>query len=259
MIIFLYGSDDYRRHQTKEEIAARSEKNHKGAKPSVFDMENKEQADAFEEFIGNQPIFETVRSAMLEHSYAMDPAALAKLLKPLVTAKNINVLLSERKKPVKELGFLLKDPVRVLEFEDLKGLEWFSFVKKSAKNLGLTLNDDAVRFLSSVYEGDTWALVTELQKLASFKSSIARKDLDAFGLQIAPDYWPLINGMKSGDMRNRITALEKLFSTNDPAAKTFNMLASQWREKTTEMAEYDFAVKSGKLNYEEVLLALALG
>ena len=122
----------------------------------------------------------------------------------------------------------------------------------------MALDDAAAQFLAGVHEGDSWALVTELQKLASFKSSITRKDLDTFGLLVAPDYWSLMNGMKSRDMRNRILALEKLFSINDPAAKTFNMLASQWREKTAQMAEYDFAVKSGKLNYEEVLLALAL-
>ena len=47
MIIFLYGPDDYRRHKAKKEIAARSEKNHKGARPSVFNLENKDEVDNF--------------------------------------------------------------------------------------------------------------------------------------------------------------------------------------------------------------------
>lgn len=259
MLIFLYGPDDYRRDKARKEITARSQKTHGGARPSVFNMENKDEVDSFEAFIRNQPIFETSKSAILENAYVADPVVLAKLLKPLVTDKNTNVLLSERKKPPKELGFLLDDSVRVLEFDNLAGSEWAAFIKAEAKAFGMTLDDAAVRFLGDVYEGDSWALVTELQKLASFKLSIARKDLDLFDLLIAPDYWSLINGMKSHDMRNRILALEKIFSINDSAAKTFNMLASQWREKTAQMAEYDFAVKSGKLNYEEVLLALALG
>ena len=259
MIIFLHGPDDYRRYKTKEDIIARSKKNHKGARPSVFDVSNKDEAEAFEGFIRNQPIFEALRSAILENAYEMDSTVLAKLLKPLTTDKNINVLLSERKKPVKELGFLLKDPVRVLEFGSLTGAELIAFAKTEAKALGLAVDDSAARFLSAVHEGDSWALVTELQKLASFRSSITRKDLDAFGLRIAPDYWPLINGMRNGDRGTRMMALEKLFFANDSAAKTFNMLASQWREKTAQMAEYDFAVKSGKLDYEDILLALALG
>ena len=259
MIIFLYGPDDYRRAESKKEIIARSEKNHKGARPSVFDLEDKNNIDSFESFIRNQPIFETSKSAILENAFEMDSSALAKLLKPLVTDKNTNVLLSERKKPVKELNFLLNDPVKVLEFENLEGSDLLAFIKKESKTLGLALDAAATRFLAGVYEGDLWALATELQKIASFKLSVTLEDLDSFELEIAPDYWPLMNGMKSPDRKNRMMALEKLFSINDPAAKTFNMLASQWREKTAAMAEYDFAVKSGKLNYEEVLLALALG
>ncbi len=259
MIIFLYGSDDYRRHKTKEEIAAKSEKNHRGAKPSVFNMEDKDGIDNFEAFIKNQPIFETSKSAIIENAYAANPVMLGKSLKLIIADKSTNVLLSERKKPVVALSFLLKDPVKVLEFDNLEGLELIAFIKTEAKTLGMAIDDAAARFLGGVYGGDSWALVTELQKLASFKSSITRKDLDAFDLLIAPDYWSLVNGMKSSDMRNRIVALEKLFSINDPAAKMFNILASQWREKTVQMAEYDFAVKSGKLNYEEVLLALVLG
>ena len=46
--------------------------------------------------------------------------------------------------------------------------------------------------------------------------------------------------------------------SGDPPPKIFNILASQWREKTHEMAEYDFAVKSGKLEYDDALLALVL-
>jgi len=44
----------------------------------------------------------------------------------------------------------------------------------------------------------------------------------------------------------------------DPAAKIFNILAAQAGEKIPRMADYDIAVKSGKLDYEEVLLDLAI-
>ena len=59
-------------------------------------------------------------------------------------------------------------------------------------------------------------------------------------------------------MRTRLAALETLLVSGDPPPKIFNILASQWREKTHQMAEYDFAVKSGKLEYDDVLLALVL-
>src|SRR5271169_1767999 len=96
-------------------------------------MENKDDIDRFEEFIRNQPIFETSKSAILENAFEMNPAALAKLLKPLITEKNTNVLLSERKKPLKEFNFLLKEPVRFFEFENLAGPEWIAFIREEAK------------------------------------------------------------------------------------------------------------------------------
>jgi hypothetical protein len=111
--------------------------------------------------------------------------------------------------------------------------------------------------------------VTELQKLSGFapgtaKNSAAagnmidKKDLDTFDLEVAPNYWGLLNGLKSFDVKNRLYSFEKMLSTNDPPAKIFNILASQWAEKIPHMAEYDLAVKSGKVDYEEALVDLLI-
>jgi hypothetical protein len=45
---------------------------------------------------------------------------------------------------------------------------------------------------------------------------------------------------------------------NEAGPKLFNILASQWKEKTAAMAEFDFAIKSGKLEYEEALVDLVI-
>ena len=65
--------------------------------------------------------------------------------------------------------------------------------------------------------------------------------------------------MKGYDVRVRLTALETLLAMNDPAAKLFNILASQWKEKIPQFAKYDLAIKSGKLEYEEALVDLVIG
>jgi hypothetical protein len=46
---------------------------------------------------------------------------------------------------------------------------------------------------------------------------------------------------------------------SDPAPKLFNILASQWKEKISQFARYDLAIKSGKLDYEEALLDAVIG
>ena len=53
-------------------------------------------------------------------------------------------------------------------------------------------------------------------------------------------------------------ALARVLASPEPAAKTFNILSSLWKEKTADFAELDRAIKLGKLEYEEGLLLLAL-
>ena len=64
--------------------------------------------------------------------------------------------------------------------------------------------------------------------------------------------------LKSSDVRIRLRALEQLFLNNEPAAKIFNILSAQWYDRAEIVARYDLAVKSGKCEYEEVLLDMVL-
>jgi hypothetical protein len=99
----------------------------------------------------------------------------------------------------------------------------------------------------------------DLEKLSALGVLIDKKDLDKYDLEAAPNYWALLNGLKSSDVKNRLYALEKLFSINDPAAKIFNIVAAQAGDRIQHVAEYDLAIKSGKLDYEEALVDFVLG
>jgi len=207
----------------------------------------------------------------LENAFELEAPKLAKLLKPFVEEKNITILIVEKDKPVKALAFLLEKPTISQKFELLAGTEWTAFIQVEAKKNGVKLTPPAAQFLGTVYDGNTWGLITELEKLSGFKNSgaatsesgaistpIDKKDLDVFDFEIAPNYWGLINGLKNFDIKNRLYAFETMLAANDPPAKIFNILASQWQEKTPHMAEYDLAVKSGKVDYEEALVDLLI-
>jgi DNA polymerase III delta subunit len=268
MIIFLYGPDDYRRSQKKRDFIAEFKKKRSESGISVFDFSgstklttgSKDVVAQFEEFVGNQSLFEVAKLAVLENAFEeLEAKQLAKLLEPLAEHKTTTVLLPERDKPVKALGFLIEKPTLFQKFENLEGPAWTSFIIAEAKKLGVSLSASAAQFLGTVYQGNTWALITELQKLAGLKSTIDKNDLDALDLEAAPNYWALLNGLKSTDARMRLVTLEKMLVLNDPPPKIFNILAAQWQEKTPQIAELDFAVKSGKLEYEEALLQLLIG
>lgn len=280
MIVFLNGPDDYRRAQKKKEIVADFKKEHPNAGLGLFDLTAEGAVERFLEFVRSQSIFESAKLAVLENAFEMEPETLAKLLRPLVTERSTTILISEGGKPVKALAFLTEKPSASLKFEALHGAPWIDFIKTEAKRLGLKFGESAAQFLGVVHEGNSWALVTELQKLGALRASgttsaigataapaatasiaaptIEKSDLDALDLEAAPNYWALINGMKSYDVRIRLSALEKLFAMNDPPPRIFNILAAQAGPKTPRMAEYDLAIKSGKLDYEEALLDLIL-
>lgn len=258
MIIFLYGPDDYRRGQKRKELTAEFLKKRSEQGIGVFDLAEESAFANLEEFLENQQLFESAKFGILENAFEVEPARLAKTIQPFVESKTTTLFLSEREKPVKASAFLLKKPVLFQEFKNLTGDFFERFAVLEAKKNGVVFDPAALRYLAAVFAGDSWSLATEIQKLAGLATKITKHDLDKFDFEIAPAYWPLVMGVKNFDRKNRFLSLETLFAQDDPPPKIFNILASQWREKTHELAEYDFAVKSGKLEYDDALLALIL-
>jgi DNA polymerase III delta subunit len=263
MIIFLYGPDDYRRQLKKQEIVGEFSKKRSDIGLGFFDLENGSVQEDLLGFLANQSIFESAKLAVIENVFEIPAPKLSKLLKPFLAVKNTTLLITEKDKPVKALAFLLEKPAIAQKFEALSGVEWIGFIKAEAKRLGVKCTDSAIQFLADVYQGNTWGIITELQKLANFAGKgssglIDKKDLNVFDLEAAPNYWGLMSGLKSYDLKNRLYAFESMLALGDPAAKIFNILASQWQEKTPHMAEYDLAVKSGKVDYEEALVDLLI-
>lgn len=260
MIIFLCGSDDYRREMAKRDWISRFEKKYSALSVERFDLAEAGALENFRVFARGQSIFEKSKLAIVENLAAADEKIAAKEFGEFADDKSTTILFSEDKKPAKALKFLAEAeaPSKFEIFEYPQGEEMPSFIKKEASRLGVNLKNDAVYFLAEIYANDTWGLVTELEKLAHLGIAAGRKELEAIGLEAVPNYWATINGIKSQDIKNRTRALEKLFARNEPYAKVFNIISSLWKEKIPQAAEYDFKVKSGKLEYDEALLDLIL-
>ncbi len=259
MIIFLYGPDDYRREEKKKYWVAEFEKKYSGLSIGHFDLIEAEALDEFRGFTRSQSIFEDKKLAVLENTYEMDEKQLAQVLAPLVNEKTTTILFSEKEAPNKALNFLLKKPATTEKFEYLKGQEWKDFVNRAARKLKISLSPEALLFLANVYQNNTWGFVTELEKIRDLKpTAIERRDLENLGLDVLPDFWSTMNGLKNQELAQRLTTLEKIFARNEPPPKIFNILSSLWREKIPQMAEYDLKIKSGKLDYEEALVDLVL-
>lgn len=265
MILFLYGPDDYRRRAKREGVIAEFIKKHGPAGLGRFDVE--EGIDPIAAFLLNQSIFAPVRLLVLSNAFASEDKGLPSLLERYASDPSTTILLSESAKPPKPWSFLLakskgkaKPVILAQSFDLLKGTEWDAFIRSEAATRELSFTAPAFRLLSAAYSGDSWRLVTELDKLSLLgKRSLSESDLSDLALELEPDFWTFVNSFRSSRLGDRLAAMEGAFARNEPAAKLFHILAYQFKEKLPRFAAYDLAVKSGKLEYEEALVDSVLG
>src|SRR3989344_1463956 len=261
MIIFLYGPDDYRREEKRSSIQEEFLKKYSSLSLGRFDVSSEDGFKEFKNFVRNKSLFEAKKIVVLESALEIDaPNELIKLIASFLGDKNTTIILSEKGKPTKAFSSLLEKPALAQEFRHLEGKDWEQFISGIAKKNEVVLDDSARLFLARVYAGNSWGLATEVQKLSSLgKKTIAKADLEGTMLEAAPDFWSVMNGLKSHEIGRRLFVLEKLFAAHEPAAKIFNILSSVWKERAREFADYDLKIKSGKLDYEEVLVSAVLG
>lgn len=249
MIIYLYGLDSYRRLQKLNSVISEYRAKHSALTVDHFDLTEEGSLERLKDFSGGQSLFgETKLGAV--HGLEDAGKEIADFLKLAAEKKSITLAISTDEKPKKEFDFLLKRPVIAQEFSPLKTAELTLFIKKEMAARDIKPNVALTEDLIASYGGDTWGIVTELDKIAlggKFEAEIA-----------VPQFFSLIQRVKSGPLASRLSALAYLLENEEPAA-VFNVTASiADPELKVKMADYDVAIKSGKLEYEEVLLDLVI-
>lgn len=258
MIILLYGPDAYRRERKKKEIIEEFNKKHPALGIEYFDLAEEGGLDKLLGFIRGQSLFGQSKLAVARNLFSLDKKSLNLDFGLLCKDKNINLLISEADLPA-SFRFLIKKGVIYQKFDELKGLAWRRFIEDEAKKRDINLSPDAVHFLSLAYESDSWRLATEFDKLSLLRpKNIKRSDLEKFNIEVPPVFWDLMYGFKNRDVSSRLKFLEIIFREKEPAGKVFNILASMYKEKIPAFADYDLKVKSGKMDYEEALVDLAI-
>lgn len=267
MLITLYGPDSYRRQGKLKEYVNRYQAKFKGLSLRYFDLENPESFPAFQDFVKAQSLFEESRLGVvsgLNELSDSEKKEIKTIFKNQLETKTITLIINEPKLAVRDWALLLKEPAIAHEFQLLKEGELQSFIKTEGERRGIAVDIGSQYVLMQLYGGDTWGIVTELDKLALMgKQSITKIFLEKHLDEAAPiNVFNALNQLRDGrDMGARLATLEKLLINSQDPAMLFNILAvspysdSEWKQK---MADYDTAIKSGKLEYEEVLADIAL-
>ena len=271
MIIFLYGPDSFRRQQKRKEYIERYKNKYQAVGYFDFNVKNPDaEFEKLREFCSSHSLFENVKLAVVENiltDFAKSDdkkiqKTAADFLKANLENKELTILLSEIKAPLKAFDFLLKKPVLTQEFKNLAAGQFEFFIKKEAEKRGVELTADASAFLAESFNEDSWSLINELEKLSlfndkNFNSQRLKEIVENNKPTSFNEFFSQVkNLLWSRSFEQKLVNLEFLLLRED-SAKIFNFLASfsnNPAELTRKFADYDIAVKSGKMDYEEALL-----
>lgn len=271
MIILLYGPDSYRRQKELNKIVRDFRDKHPQAVFERFIFEEESEKEEFlrlQEFALNQSLFSLKKLVVLENVWRSEIKDIKKFLKANIENEDLTIIISEEKSPTASFKFLVDKAHTVTEFDDLKGEKLRSFLKKEAEARGMVLIQRALNFLVQEFDSDTWALVTEIEKLSLMTKSSSGAAIDLPQIlemgdyEHALDFFSFINKVGRYErISEKMEALEELFFARQEPAKIFNILAAGRYLSPVllqKLADYDIMVKSGKMDYEEVLLDLAI-
>ena len=238
-----------------------------------FDFAENNGDDEFlrlQEFSLADSLFESEKLAVIEDIFEWvskeNQKKTAEFLKLNLEDKKTTFIILSNKAPIKAFDFLLKKPSLAQEFENFKDDKLEFFIKKKSEERGINLEPRAILFLADVFIGDSWGLINELDKFSlldkkSFSADDLKKIIDYYKPISSSDFFIKIKNFSfSRSLAQKLENLEFLLENEDPA-KIFNFLSSFSSNQPAlikKFADYDVAVKSGKMEYEEILLDLAL-
>lgn len=267
MIIFLYGPDSYRRQEKLKEIISDYKKKHSGLSIQHFDLADGSAPALFRDFLKSNSLFDSFKLGVIsggEDLDGPDEKDFRKSLKENIASKESVLVVIFNKKPLKDYKFLLDAPVISQEFENLTGQKFALFIQKEADRRGLKIDRAGLDLLVQAFAGNSWGAVTELDKFSALDSGkitaeTVKSHINAFS---DIDIFSTLNYLRSSrSAAERLRIFEELLARNSDPAMIFNIIAvspyekKEWKEL---MADYDASVKSGKLEYEDVVLDMIL-
>ncbi|PIR88586.1 MAG: hypothetical protein COU09_01215 [Candidatus Harrisonbacteria bacterium CG10_big_fil_rev_8_21_14_0_10_44_23] len=251
MFIFLTGPDTYRRDRELRKIVQAFKEKHPNAPILDCDLKEVDGSESLRDALTSFGLFSPKKLIRLINPEEASKEDI-KMLKSATDKKDAIIIINQDKTtPPKGFNFLKKVPTLTYHFEKLGGDKLFSFVLEEAKKRGLSLSKSKTQNIINLCAADTWAIINEVEQL-----SLGGRD--KAGSLNGGNFFGLIMSLNSpnSSVEQKLRILEELSVSSDPAM-VFNILASLSRDKS-KMADYDVLIKSGKLEYPEVLLDFAL-
>lgn len=260
MIITLYGQDLYRRKKKLDELTAGFLKKNSNLTFEIIDASEEDSMQKMQSFLTAQSLFQDFKLIVIKNALSeLNHSRLKLILKNATDDKVIVIISDENDKITKDIQFLTIKPNLTQEFSKLSPIKFTEFIREEAKTRNVRFEEKALDYLSKAFNGDSWGVVEELNKLALMDGSPIGIDiLKKNGISIEYDFFGYISGWFRKSIAERLLSFERLLDARNDPAKIFNILAYQDQSQLRRFADYDVEIKSGKLEYEEALLELAL-
>ena len=257
VVTTLYGPDSYRRLRKLNELVSFFIQKRGAYSHERLNLENNGDMQRLRGFVSTSSMFGPKKLLVLDNPFEYpEIKELKEILRDNTDTNDVNIIINTEKKFSPAFKFLTDPPNVFHKFGKPEGKELDKFIRSEASRLDVKLTPSDITQVKEVFGSDTWRIVTELERL-SLTSGINIGDEGA-----RVDYFFHLNDIKKGKtVGQRLIALEKLISgARYDAERLFNGLAFRLdNEAEAEMyADYNVATRAGRLDYEEVLVAVAL-
>jgi len=258
VVTTLYGQDSYRRIKKLNELINFFIQKRGAYSHERLSLESDEDIQRLRSFVNTSSMFGPKKLLVLNNPFEYPGTKeLRKILRDNTNTNDTNIIINTEKKFGSPFRFLTEPPNVFHEFGKLENAELNKFIKTEASRLNVELTPSDVTKIKEVFGSDTWRIVTELEQLTLAKNANIRDREEKV------DYFSNINDIKQGKtVGQRLVALEKLVSgARYDAERLFNGLAFRLSNESEAdiYADYNAATRAGRLDYEEVLVAIALG
>jgi len=243
MLIFLYGSDNYRASQKLKEIISQYQQKHGGFLSfEKFDLKEKGALEKMERFFESQGMFSDKKLAVLESLF--QSSQLKDFEKFL---KKSNLLLSEdsfliifegeledlKDEKKKLFNWLKKKPVLSQEFKNFKNFrEAKIWLKKEIAKFDIEIEDEALEMLFNSFGADSWRLINELRKISLYQPDrkVTKADvLKISVLEAQPNIFKIFDAFFEQNKKKTLFCFKEALKSGLDAGLIFNLLIGQLR------------------------------
>jgi len=267
MIYILYGPNSYHRRQKLLHIQAMAQAKKGRIRLERFFFDDPLSVHAAIESVRSNDLFETTNKIIVvsELKECEEKNALTQLCNFAEAQKDTLLIIYEswtRKALPKELEKIEQlQHAKKMFFPDLTKSQQMKAVREEAARGKISIDADALEMIVGA-SSDMWGAMCEIERLSLIGERITKKVLLEYGTYALPvSMYEFTKNLLGPSLVYRLSGVERFIAQGDDPYLAMAYLAKVAKSghMIQKIAQGDIAIKSGRLDPDQVLVRLALG